>query len=785
MGNSKKGKPNEKLRMARKKQGWSQEELARRVDTTSLSVIRWEKGATFPSPHFRRRLAEVFGGVSLEELGLIEDTTASQELITDLVLPALAASPVSLLPSETPQESGESETDLEEQKEDASTPPSEPNRQRMLKRVRFIWIKGLLEDSLHGAALITLGLHEQPDALANPWRLTVQELDHAPRPLPPGTRITQVYDDADGELLILGEPGVGKTTLLLELARDLLDRAERDIMHPMPVVFNLSSWAQKRQLLTSWLVEELHSKYQVPRNVGQMWVDTDQVLPLLDGLDEVALACREECLRAINVYRQAHQHVPVIVCSRRAEYMVQATRIALHCAVVVQSLTRQQIDDYLLSAGGRLEAVRVALSTDPGLQEMVQTPLMLSIFMLAYSGESIQGLLAEHSPEARRQQVFATYVERMLKRRGRVTRYTPWQPVRRLSFLARQLVKHNQTVFYVERLQPDWLILSPFRFCYRILVPLVIGLIYGLIFELIGGPVFGLVGALYVGLVFGLVRKIEPAEVISWSWARLWQNRDYGLVYGLVSGLASGLLCGLVHGPIGGPMSEQLYSGVGGKEISRLAGGLGAGLVGGMIFGQARRVRLPRVISWQWGSRQQNLAYGLICGLVSGAASGLISGLVFEKSSDLSHGLVGGVVGGLVGGLVVILIGGLSHDVLDEHEHTTPNEGIWRSVQRSIRSALVLGLVGVIINAVHGLSGALVVGLVFAMIGGLFFGGATCIQHFVLRGFLWLSGSIPPDYVGFLDYAVERILLRRVGGGYIFIHRLLLDYFVATRELDV
>jgi hypothetical protein len=42
---------------------------------------------------------------------------------------------------------------------------------------------------------------------------------------------------------------------------------------------------------------------------------------------------------------------------------------------------------------------------------------------------------------------------------------------------------------------------------------------------------------------------------------------------------------------------------------------------------------------------------------------------------------------------------------------------------------------------------------------------------------LWRNGSIPRNYARFLDYAAERILLRKAGGGYIFIHRLLLDYF--------
>jgi len=78
----------------------------------------------------------------------------------------------------------------------------------------------------------------------------VQEVDRPAQPLPAGTSITEVYDGAGGALLILGEPGAGKTTLLLALARDLLIRAQADEREPIPVVFNLSSWAQKRAPLT-------------------------------------------------------------------------------------------------------------------------------------------------------------------------------------------------------------------------------------------------------------------------------------------------------------------------------------------------------------------------------------------------------------------------------------------------------------------------------------------------------------------------------------------------------
>jgi hypothetical protein len=44
---------------------------------------------------------------------------------------------------------------------------------------------------------------------------------------------------------------------------------------------------------------------------------------------------------------------------------------------------------------------------------------------------------------------------------------------------------------------------------------------------------------------------------------------------------------------------------------------------------------------------------------------------------------------------------------------------------------------------------------------------------------LWRNGSAPLRYARFLDYAAGRIFLRKVGGGYIFVHRLLLEYFAS------
>src|SRR6266487_184634 len=266
------------------------------------------------------------------------------------------------------------------------------NRRAMLAKVKAIWIDGLLEQSLAKEFRIALDLIEQPDAVDLPLNALVQELKHPPRLLPAGMPMIRVFEQMGGALLILGAPGAGKTTLLLELARDLITRAEQDQGHPIPVVFNLSSWAEKRRPLKEWLVEELNTKYDVPRKLAEQWIDADVVLPLLDGLDEVAAEHRNDCVVAINTYREEHGLVPLAVCSRVADYEALTTRLRLQGAILVQPLTKHQVDAYLERAGEKLAGVRAALRDDVELREMLDTPLMLSIALLAYAEKSVAEL---------------------------------------------------------------------------------------------------------------------------------------------------------------------------------------------------------------------------------------------------------------------------------------------------------------------------------------------------------------------------------------------------------
>ncbi len=294
----------------------------------------------------------------------------------------------------------------------------------MLARVRGD-VERQLKDSLQGIALIALGLEDRPEAVPDRWGQLLQE--HGRTQLIPmsARTIVEVFDMHDGELLILGAPGAGKTTILLDLARVLIARAEQDDALPMPIIFHLSSWAAKRPPLADWLVDELADKYDVPRKLAQSWVDSDLILPLLDGLDEVLLEQRAACVEAINTFRASRQRglANVIVCCRLADYEALPPRLRLRGAVLLQPLSEPQIDTYLAALGEQLTGLRAALRADADLRELATTPLLLNLMILTYQGTPAESLPVRGTQEERRAQLLTAYVERMFARRGGSARY--------------------------------------------------------------------------------------------------------------------------------------------------------------------------------------------------------------------------------------------------------------------------------------------------------------------------------------------------------------------------
>ena len=143
-----------------------------------------------------------------------------------------------------------------------------------------------------------------------------------------------------------------------------------------------------------------------------------------------------------------------------AEYTAEPVRLKMNGAICLRPLTPQQVETYLSRLGSQLDSLRATLNTDEVLQDLAQSPLMLSIMTLAYRDAPISALAGDaiETPEARRRQVFATYIDRMFARKGKAgTADGKKQTKSWLSYLAYSMQRHGHSVFLVEQMQPSWL----------------------------------------------------------------------------------------------------------------------------------------------------------------------------------------------------------------------------------------------------------------------------------------------------------------------------------------
>jgi DNA polymerase III delta prime subunit len=657
----------------------------------------------------------------------------------------------------------------------APPPPKDRFRQVLLNKVNNYWVKGVLETSLRGKVLIKLNLEERLDAVEHPWGMVWETPDQLKRILSPGTGVIDKFEQmgAGRSLLILGKQGSGKTTTLLELARYLIDQAEQDVDKPMPVVFHLSSWGSKKaiQTIADWLVQELQRCYQVSRKLAWAWVKNQKLLLLLDGLDEVSVERRHLCVRALNRFIQEYGQTQIVITSRIQEYedlRKRSHHLRLQGAIYLQSLTLEQINDYLTSAGSELEAVKTLLQEDGELQELAKSPLMLSVMTLAYQGMSVQDLLTIKSVENRREHLFNRYIDRMFFRRR--TRheenqhnpnqeqlgqtYPKEKAIHWLVWLARMMSQESQTVFLIEQMQPTWLLTRLQKWIYRISVVLMIGLLFGLIYgltyslmgELLGSVVVelpirlahGLINGLLDGLTFGLIislvsrlrnkEEIKPAQALKWSW----KDASRGFISWLETGFAFGLILGLILGLIH-VLAHETSTELNSEPISQLIAGLMLGVILGPTYGLVGSLA-GKPMGKLIGKLRPKPKVGSVVRLlrrlrhrrIGGVVVGLLGGLLFGLIFGLRHGLVVGLFAWLTCGLVVGLTYRLIVGLTGRLQH--------RLIARLMRGLTDGLLVGLVVGLIAGLIGGLIDGLIaklldvasmelaFGLLSGLIFG---------------------------------------------------------------
>jgi hypothetical protein len=172
------------------------------------------------------------------------------------------------------------------------------------------------------------------------------------------------------------------------------------------------------------------------------------------------------------------------------------------------------------------------------------------------------------------------------------------------------------------------------------------------------------------------------------------------------------------------------------------------------------------------------IAIGLFVGLTSGPIIGFVSALSIALGTAVITVL-----------FCRTRLGGESRIVETNPIGRTsgwPNEATWRSAIHGLFSGtaavVAYGIVSMVgLNLYLGRHEALASGLIVAVLFGaswlIMGGGVKFFAHFQMRYFIMRAGVGPWRYTVFLDEMSQRLFLQPAGASYMFVHRLLRDYF--------
>lgn len=433
-------------------------------------------------------------------------------------------------------------------------------------------------------------------------------------------------------LVVLGQPGAGKTMLLIQLLQGLLGR--RRPGDAVPVLVSLASWRPAIEDLHTWLDRRLAIDYPILRphvpgqkvSYGRALLEEHKILLLLDGLDEIPKEERPNAIRRINLLLDKHPEGLVVAC-RKEEYLEaaepaagQPSRRAMvlrgAAGIVLQPLEPAQVAGYLESGAPHMraraewQAVTSKLGPGTAVGEALTTPLTVTLAHHIYNdpdwqrdAESVVSpadLLTYPTAEKIEEHLYETFIEAayrpdegtpQTRERGEKPPAPP-PPLddaqRWLIFLAQ---KGGLTWWELRKSVSFWL------------APTVIGLICGIAAAIAAGTGAhdgvgigvnlgaGMIAGLVSGLPFRLFSRgsksdragdakpvrIEPIRGVAG-----------GFVGGIIGGLAAGVAA--IHGfghaasPVSG-LPVALGVGLGVGASTTFAGGIAGGLFGGFTAG--------------------------------------------------------------------------------------------------------------------------------------------------------------------------------------------------------
>ena len=555
---------------------------------------------------------------------------------------------------------------------------------------------------------------------------------------------------------------------------------------PIPVVFHLAGWLPKDHDLERWMVGQLNRRYYIPVQIAREWLHENRIFPLLDGLDEVHGGRLGNCIHAINTYRQRSGLTPIAVCTRKEEYLCQETRLTLDGALELHPLDRDRVETFLLAASGSGQGKQRLFAADSELLELARTPLFLT--MVSTIDEETLEEINPIQGTGLRHQVYAKFVADLLHRRDPRSQFSIERVKNWLGWLASQNLKQHVELFDIDGVQPS-LLDEKALLHYLILSRTFCGLAIGLFlasfsFHLSPNP-HAYIAIPFVGISAGLVLAVIDRATITYGAS----NHSGNLLFRLARILIIVLFCGGVSAVI----SRWLLS-AGEARISLII----IGLIFAFLFGNSsarnllkRDIDRVEQLTWSSSNGLKGAIGGFFLGVLLDLFFQLISTMLFPERPPLSIFPIISFFGVLLG----VLSLGFSNK---EIQKTDRPEAVIRS---NLRNGTIFGLVAFCcafplfsllglyfdqmdisrplagrLGITTPLTYGLFTGLFFSLLVFFRFGALSVLKFMALRIILRINGHLPWNVSRFLDHAVHCGVLRRVGGAYFFMHRILMEH---------
>ncbi|MFI2032862.1 NACHT domain-containing protein [Streptomyces buecherae] len=262
--------------------------------------------------------------------------------------------------------------------------------------------------------------------------------------------VVQALDASAGKLLVLGGSGSGKTRSLRQIMRVAIDRALHDDENPMPFYFHLSDWSDAGKDMKVWLARSIRENYGILPRMFAQWLASSEVMIILDGLDELKLRERRDCISAVNRFISDNPAVQLVAACRLNEYRDTGKKLNLKASLLLEGVDESRLPGIIRDAGDSLTGLGEALIRDRKLRDLLRNPLFLRLAISLYSEG---GDVDITSSVDRRKSLLAAYVDYAERRMAS----SGVKPDRWLYFMARGLKSQRRVTFCPDRYPVEFL----------------------------------------------------------------------------------------------------------------------------------------------------------------------------------------------------------------------------------------------------------------------------------------------------------------------------------------